>query len=230
MDGPLHPSFWPTFPFLFFFPLIPPNVRYAHGLGVSHTLFILLHGWTTTQLSCMNRRFPVEVATARHAMMPLRISAARGSHALSVRSTCMLVVCLIWTLPCGASSTSTRPARGCLDMTPIVRRKHTAANPISTITARISRLRTRINISVDRRITQSRPWCKHAASHAIHRKRRRTEGEVPPLWDCSSTSMEASVTVRGCSLGHTDEGRTVTGPTRWPEPNQFLVGLHGGCR
>jgi hypothetical protein len=30
-----------------------------------------------------------------------------------------------------------------------------------------------------------------------------------------------------CSLGHTDGGRTVTGPTRWPEPNQFLVGLHG---
>lgn len=65
MAGPLHPSFWPTFLFLFF-TLIPPYVRYAHGLCVSHTLFILLYGWTTIQLSRMNQIFPIEVATARH--------------------------------------------------------------------------------------------------------------------------------------------------------------------
>jgi hypothetical protein len=43
----LTPRFGPHSLF-YFFPLIPPNIRYAHGLCVSHTLFILLHGWTTT--------------------------------------------------------------------------------------------------------------------------------------------------------------------------------------
>jgi hypothetical protein len=122
---------------------------------------------------------------------------------MSVQSTCMLAVCLIWTLACGASSTCARPARGCLDMAPT--QTHDGESNLNHRRADISPPDAYKYI-VDRRITQSRPWCKHAASHARHRKRGRTEGGVLPLWDCSSTSMEASVIDRGCVLWDTRTG------------------------
>jgi hypothetical protein len=48
-----------------------------------------------------------------------------------------------------------------------------------------------------------------------------------PPWTYLSIGIEAPSTGHGLSLGHTEEVRTVTKPTRWPEPRQFLVGLHG---
>jgi hypothetical protein len=70
-------------------------------------------------------------------------------------------------------------------------------------------------------------WCKLAARHAIHQKHGWRVEEGAPPWTCLSIGIEAPSTGHGLSLGHTEEVRTVTKPTRWPEPRQFLVGLHG---
>jgi hypothetical protein len=59
------------------------------------------------------------------------------------------------------------------------------------------------------------------------RCRQEVEDTGAPPWTCLSIGIEAPSTGHRLSLGHTEEVRTVTKPTRWPEPRQFLVGLHG---